>query len=293
VDSSFKQTDAASYDSVATPYDEFSELYTGPFAERLVSLAEIGAGELVLDLAAGSGIVSRRIAAQGARCIAADLSEGMLQVAASKTPGLRLVRMDAERSALKAGSVGAVVSLFGMLHFPEPQAALKACLEALKPGGRLAFAFGSPPPWPFALAQAPRIAGDYLRERRGMLLKAPKALHQFLEGKFTHDGAAETDLATHPHRAAGQLVSLTRQVGFTAIKTGWMRERFVIESAESFWDLEIVFSSRARKRIAKLTPQEAEQLRSEFVEKAGLVQQRRGLLVYDVAATWVLATKPA
>lgn len=292
MDPSFKQRDASSYDGVATPYDRFSELYAGPFAERLVSLAEVRSGELVLDLAAGSGIVSRRVAAHGARCVAADLSEGMLHVAASKTPGLRLVRMDAERSALRAGSFGTVLSLFGMLHFPEPRAALDTCLEALKPGGRLVFAFGSPARWPFALAQAPRIAGDYLRERRGLLLKAPKALHQFLQGKLPDDGAAETDLATHPHRASGQLVALTRQAGFTAIKTGWMRKRFVVESADSFWDLEIVFSSRARKQIAKLTSQDAAQLRAEFVKKAGLVQERGGSLVYDVAATWVLATKP-
>jgi hypothetical protein len=71
-----------------------------------------------------------------------------------------------------------------------------------------------------------------------------------------------------------------------------MRKRFVVESADSFWELQIVFSSRARKQLAKLTSQEAAELRAEFVKKAGLVQERGGSLVYDVAATWVLATKP-
>lgn len=293
MDASFKQRDASSYDGVATPYDQLSELYTGPLADRLVSLAEVRSGELVLDLAAGSGIVSRRVVEQGARCIAADLSAGMLKVAVLKTPGLRPVRMDAERSAFKAGSLGTILSLFGMLHFPEPRTALEACLEALKPGGRLAFAFGSPAPWPLALAQAPRIASDYLRERRGLLLKAPKALHQFLQDRISDDEASETDLATHLHRATGELVSLTKQVGFTAVRTGWIRKRFVVESADSFWELQIVFSSRARKQIAKLTPQEAAGLKAEFVKKANPAGDRRCLLAYDVAATWVLATKPA
>jgi SAM-dependent methyltransferase len=293
VDPSFKAKDASSYDDVAASYDRLSELYTGHFAAELLSIAKVQPGELVLDLAAGSGIVSRRAAACRVRCIAADLSEGMLRIARSRDADLAAVRMDAERFAFLQERFDAVVSLFGMLHFPDPRSVLKACAEALRPGGRIAFAFGSPAPWPQALMQTPRAAADLCRQRTGLLLKAPAALNRFLESRCPAGSRdTETPLATQLDRAAGRLASLTREVGFADIKTGWIRRRFVVESPESFWELQVVFSSRARKRLAELDPSDVETLRQEFVAAARSVQSRRGALVYDVAAAWVQGGKP-
>lgn len=293
MDPSFKTKDASSYDDVAASYDRLSELYTGRFADDLLSIAGVRPGERVLDLAAGSGIVSRRAAARGVRCTAADLSEGMLRIARSRDAELAAVRMDAERFAFRQDCFHAVVSLFGMLHFPDPRFVLKACAEILRPGGRITFAFGSPAPWPWALTQAPRAAADYCRQRAGLLLKAPGALNQFLSSRYP-DGArdSETPLATRLDRAAGRLASLTGEAGFAEIKTGWMRSRFVIESPEAFWELQVVFSSRARKQLAELNPSDVETLRREFLAGARAVQSRRGALVYDVAAAWVQGTKP-
>jgi hypothetical protein len=99
-------------------------------------------------------------------------------------------------------------------------------------------------------------------------------------------------LATRLDRAAGRLASLTEEVGFVQIKTGWIRRRFVIDSPEAFWELQVVFSSRARKQLAELDPSDVETLRREFLAGARSVQSRRGALVYDVAAAWVQGTKP-
>lgn len=293
MDPSFKTKDASSYDDIAASYDRLSELYTGRFAEELVAIAGVQPGERVLDLAAGSGIVSRQVAARGVRCMAADLSEGMLRSARSRDAELAAVRMDAEGFAFRQDCFHAVVSLFGMLHFPDPLSVLKACVEILRPGGRFTFAFGSPAPWPWALMQAPRAAADLCRQRAGLLLKAPGTLNRFLESRYP-EGARdlETPLANRPDCAARRLASLTGEAGFTQIKTGWIRRRFVIDSPEAFWELQVVFSSRARKQLAELNPSDAENLRREFLVGARSVQSRQGALVYDVAAAWIQGTKP-
>jgi ubiquinone/menaquinone biosynthesis C-methylase UbiE len=56
--------------------------------------------------------------------------------------------MDAERFAFRHDCFHAVVSLFGMLHFPDPRSVLKACSEILQPGGR--FTLLAVAPWPWA-----------------------------------------------------------------------------------------------------------------------------------------------
>lgn len=291
--SSFNTADAASYDSVALSFDHLSKLYSTPFAEHLVATAELGSNDLVLDLASGTGVVARNVIERGARCVAADLSCGMLRVAVSEGPTLRPVLMDAERSALQFDSFDAIVSLFGMMHFPEPKVVLNACADMLKPGGTLAFAVGSPAPWPMALAQIPRILSDFVRQKQGLLLKAPIALNDFLDTQVPHSRSdTETPLAVQPHQAAQRLVALTKDAGFCAVKSGWIRKRFVIETADAFWELQAVYSSRARKQFESMTPAQVTSLKKTFVETAEGVQERKGTLVYDVATTWVRATKP-
>lgn len=291
--SSFSTADAASYDSVARSFDRLSELYSTPFAEHLLKIAQIGTADRVLDLASGTGVVARRVIDQGACCVAVDLSAGMLRVASSRAPELQLVRMDAEQSALAANSFDAVVSLFAVMHFPEPGVALSACADMLKPGGTLAFAFGSPAPWPIALTQLPRILGDYARQKQGRLLKAPAALNEFLDTEAPGGGSGtETTLAVKPQRIANLLLALTKDAGFEAVTTGWLRKRFVIDSADAYWELQAVYSSRARKQLRTMTPVQVSSPRKAFVDNAQLVQERKGALVYDVATTWVRATKP-
>jgi len=68
--SSFKATDAGSYDEVALVFDGLSELYSAQFADELISVADVGEGQLVPDLGAGAGIGSRRVLSKGARCVA-------------------------------------------------------------------------------------------------------------------------------------------------------------------------------------------------------------------------------
>jgi hypothetical protein len=71
-----------------------------------------------------------------------------------------------------------------------------------------------------------------------------------------------------------------------------MGRRFEVPSAEEFWELQAVFSSRARKGLAALDLGEQTQIRDEFVQDAQKVLDRGGSLLYPVGAAWIRAKKP-
>jgi SAM-dependent methyltransferase len=281
----FKRQDAASYDLAADAFDRLSRTYSQPFADELFRITGAPSVGRVLDLGAGTGIVSSQWNAAGVHCVAADLSPGMLRIAFESSPA---VLMDAEAFAIRAGSLDAVVSLFAMMHFPAPETVLRACFAALKPGGVLAFAFGAPAPWPGAISRIPRALLDRAITRAGRMLTAPQALVTRLP---PGSDESETPLARRA-RAVNELLRLTREAGFTDLQTGWMGRRFEVPSAEEFWELQAVFSSRARKGLAALDLGERAQIRDEFLQDAKNILDRGGSLLYPVGAAWIRAKKP-
>jgi SAM-dependent methyltransferase len=285
-DERFKRDDARSYDLAAQTFDRLSATYTAPFADELVRIAGVAAGGRVLDLGAGTGIVAKRLTDAGARGIAADLSAGMLRAASRNSPA---VRMDAEAFAIRPGSLDAVVSLFAMLHFPEPATVLRACYTALRPGGVLAFAFGAPAPWPGATLRIPRALLDRAMSRAGRLLTAPQTLDARLS---PGSDESATPLARRGRAAADELLRLTREAGFRDIQSGWTGRRFVIPSSEEFWELQAVFSSRARKRLMEVDEKSAANLRQDLLRDANRVLDGGGSLIYQVGAAWIRAKKP-
>ena len=79
---------SAMFDKVAGRYDLMNDVLSlgqDRWWRRIVARA-VGAqaGELVLDLAAGTGTSSRSFTAAGASCVACDFSLGMLQVGARR-----------------------------------------------------------------------------------------------------------------------------------------------------------------------------------------------------------------
>jgi SAM-dependent methyltransferase len=114
--------------------------------ERMLDLAEVGAGDCVLDVAAGTGpqtlAAARRVGPAGS-VLATDISASMLAVAADVlrqegwTNVVTLVA-DARHLDLPPDSFDAAISRFGVMLIPAHQAALAAIRGALKPGGKLA-----------------------------------------------------------------------------------------------------------------------------------------------------------
>lgn len=135
----------ARYDARAATYDQ-SDMHRG-LARVVADFADLRTVHTVLDVATGTGLVLREIArrAPGVLLLGADLSPGMLAVAASSTAGARLVRADAARLPFPAGSVDLVTCVTGLHLFPRPEAVHAEWARVLRPGGRVLTAtFGAP-----------------------------------------------------------------------------------------------------------------------------------------------------
>ncbi|MFF4489505.1 class I SAM-dependent methyltransferase [Streptomyces sp. NPDC001544] len=128
------------YDEEAGAYDarRGGEARATAAADAVLGLIPEAAGRL-LDVACGTGIVTRRLAAArpGMRVTGADLAEGMTRLAAARLPGA-VVRADSRRLPFPDGTFDAVTSVW-LLHLLRDAAdadrVVAECARVLRPGG--------------------------------------------------------------------------------------------------------------------------------------------------------------
>jgi demethylmenaquinone methyltransferase / 2-methoxy-6-polyprenyl-1,4-benzoquinol methylase len=143
---------AAMFDKVADRYDLLNDalsLGQDRYWRRVVARA-VGArpGELILDLAAGTGTSSRTFTGAGARCVACDFSLGMLKVGArDPAPAVRFVAGDALDLPFADAAFDAVTISFGLRNVADTGAALSEMLRVTRPGGRLVICEFGHLPW--------------------------------------------------------------------------------------------------------------------------------------------------
>src|SRR5271170_1537159 len=82
---------AAMFDGIAERYDLLNDILSAGqvrlWRRAVARITGAGPGELVLDLAAGTGTSSLTFTATGADCVACDFSLGMLQAGHARLPG--------------------------------------------------------------------------------------------------------------------------------------------------------------------------------------------------------------
>ena len=116
------------------------EPYAADLAKRLASRAPSG----VLEIAAGTGVVTRALTAalpERTAIVATDLNQAMLDEAAAigtKRP-VAWRQADAMQLPFADGSFDAVVCQFGVMFFPERSRAYSEARRVLRPGGVFLF----------------------------------------------------------------------------------------------------------------------------------------------------------
>ena len=297
----FKTRDAASYDSVTEQFDYFTERLTRPLAARMIELAKISPGEKILDVGAGTGAVTLLAArtAAGEVC-GIDLSPEMMAKAEEKARRLKIEqkinfrRMDAEALDFENEKFDAAVSLFALLHFPNPLIALREIFRVLRPGGKVVIAVGSgipiysPSGWLHILKKVP----DILRRFRGKQLVAPHFLDNFVDKRIPKTGEPEeSQLARVKRNRTRSVRLLVESAGFEVLKTDWCGHQQIIETPEEFWEIQRTFSSIARKRLALVSGDKLKSLHTVFLEECRAIQSRGGSLVYPFGAAYVVARR--
>lgn len=132
-------------------------------ASSLVEFAQVRAGQRVLDVACGTGIVALTAERGGANVQGIDLAPGLLVEARALATALGVQMQfqegDVEALPFAEASFDVVLSQFGHMFAPRPQLAIEQMLRVLKPGGRIAFST-----WPSSLLMARLfdLVGEYL-----------------------------------------------------------------------------------------------------------------------------------
>jgi SAM-dependent methyltransferase len=124
------------------------EMFTTTVAARLVKHAGVRAGQCVLDVACGTGVVAVTAARLGARATGLDLTPALLE-RARENAQIAAVEIDwregdAEALPFEDNAFDVVMSQFGHIFAPRPEVAVAEMLRVLKPCGTIAF--GTWPP---------------------------------------------------------------------------------------------------------------------------------------------------
>ncbi len=132
---------AAMFDGVAQRYDLTNDVLalgqTRIWRRAVVAAVKPQAGELILDLAAGTGTSSVPFAEAGAHVIPTDFSLGMLRVGRQRQPRLPFVAGDGLHLPYRDSSFDAATISFGLRNLSDRAAGLAEFRRVLKPGGRL------------------------------------------------------------------------------------------------------------------------------------------------------------
>jgi ubiquinone/menaquinone biosynthesis C-methylase UbiE len=132
------------WDKASAYYEVFWQDQLKPAQDLLLEMAELKPGEMVLDVACGTGLVSFNALAklgEGGRVLGTDISEKMVQMANSlalrkNESRAKFEWMDAEDLQLENNSFDAVLCSLGLMYVPDPRKALQEMNRVLKPGGR-------------------------------------------------------------------------------------------------------------------------------------------------------------
>ncbi len=137
------------WDNAMGDGNQFQRVLVGPSSERLL---HVQPGEEVLEIACGNGVFSRRLAQLGARVVASDFSQKMLEQARKRVTehsdriDYRLIDATNADQLLALGErrFDAAVCNMAMMDMAEIDPMLFALSRILKSGGRFVFSICHP-----------------------------------------------------------------------------------------------------------------------------------------------------
>ena len=152
---------AAVFDSVATKYDVMNDLMSFGL-HRLwkrfaLDMTTVRAGDNILDLAGGTGDLSKQLASKvgtNGRVYLADINAAMLQQGRDRlldegiSGNIHYLQVNAEILPFKKNSLDAVMMAFGLRNVTHKEKALAAIYHVLKPGGQFSILEFSTPIYP-------------------------------------------------------------------------------------------------------------------------------------------------
>ena len=145
------------FSSVARRYDMMNDLMSGGmhrlWKDRFVARVKPRGGEVILDMAGGTGDIAFRMVRRGARVMVSDINADMLDVGKARAEqrglnGLEWKVENAEKLSFADASFDAYTIVFGIRNVTDIPAALREAHRVLKRGGRFYCMEFSSSDWP-------------------------------------------------------------------------------------------------------------------------------------------------
>jgi ubiquinone/menaquinone biosynthesis C-methylase UbiE len=210
---------------------------TSKWAEDLVRRAQLRTGELVLDVACGTGVVARLAATKvrPGQVTGLDLNAGMLAVARSLPNDgapINWVESSALDMPFPSGHFDVVLCQQGLQFFPNQPGALRELHRVLREGGRAALSVYSP------------------IERTPGANAFVQALDQVLGPE-----ASRIKRGEHSFANPGQLESLLRDAGFGAVVVSTVQQTIEFPSVLDYVRFQLVATPMTRLLNEKTEPE--------------------------------------
>ena len=132
------------WDKASQCYEIFWQKQLQPAQDKLLQMAQLQPGEIIIDIACGTGLVSfaaaEKVGTNGL-VLATDISDKMVEksIATAKERNLtnmKFQRMDAENLDTADAMYDSALCALGLMYLPDPLKGLKEMYRVLKPGGR-------------------------------------------------------------------------------------------------------------------------------------------------------------
>ena len=116
--------------------DDYSHIYEKQL-EIVKSWLKKIKPENSLEISCGKGRATKQLSKLGRNYLATDISKEMINIAKRTCKGVTFRQEDAEKLSIKTGTQDCIICLEALVHYPNPEKAIKEFYRVLKNGGVL------------------------------------------------------------------------------------------------------------------------------------------------------------
>ncbi len=250
-------------------WDQFLMKWLNPIGERILDLAELKDGDLVLDVATGSGepgLSAAKRVGKG-KVIGIDISEEMANIARQKAKALGIKNYQARvysgsEFPFDSNYFDAVICRFGVMFFPDVLEGLKEMVRVLKPGGRVCVSVWGPQ------NEGMKTVMQGISKGLGLPEPPPDAPNPF--------SCSES----------GKINSLMRQAGLHDVEEAVLEVRRTYRSPRQYWEFVLDMNSIIADAFDVAIRKKKEEVKLKVEETLNPMKGQNGQVSFDSVA-WI------